>query len=73
MKQRKLINDLTQNSKKLKKIENLLKEQFGKKAFHKTVRYKWSNYIKLGFDFKNEKDLLGLYQKNNFVPGYRRY
>lgn len=56
MKQRKFIFDLAQNGKKPMEIENLLKEQFGKEAFHKTAIYKWSNYAKIGLDLENERE-----------------
>lgn len=59
MKQRKFIFDQAQNGKNPKEIENLLKEQFGKEAFHKTTIYKWFNYSKLGFDLENERERPG--------------
>lgn len=56
MKQRKFIFDLAQKGKKPMEIENLLKEQFGKEAFHKTAIYKWSKNANLGFDLENERE-----------------
>ena len=59
MKKRKFIFDQAQNGKKSMEIENLLKEQFGKEAIHKTAIYKWFNYAKLGFDIENERETPG--------------
>ena len=50
MKQKRFIFEKANEGKKLKEIQILLNDQFGKEAYSKTTVYKWAAQAKLGFD-----------------------